>query len=201
MRKKLKRKWSFTFTQWLNLQNTPLFPIFAFLISKTIVRLCDIVAVISNGCFFRLSRLAACITTTTARLTDIHNQNRLAMMFDILIIRFFMFLQKLSLCCFMITSIAGITFTFMNNYLHIFQSTEFCCFTRSTITSMFLTCMKIFCKTPQRTQLGHPEMTTVASLINSISNFMLFQKVFSSKVSSIIINAMKKLLTLPFQSF
>ena len=90
--KKLKRKWSFTFTQWLNLQNTPLFPIFAFLISKTIVRLCDIVAVISNGCFFRLSRLAACITTTTARLTDIHNQNRLAMMFDILIIRFFMFL-------------------------------------------------------------------------------------------------------------
>ena len=153
------------------------------------------------------------IITTTARLTDMHkfwsnfssvafsNQNSLAMMFDILIIRFFMFLQTLSLCCFIITSIAGITFTFMNDHLHLFHTTEFCCLTRTTITIMFLTCMKIFCKTPQRTQLGHPEMTTVASLINSISNFMLFQKVFSSMVSSIIINAMKKLLTLPFQSF
>ena len=134
------------------------------------------------------------------------------MMFDILIIRFFMFLQTLSLCCFIITSIAGITFTFMNDHLHLFQTTEFCCLTRTTITIMFLTCMKIFCKDPQRTQLGHSEMTTVASfnyvseqltvlnsythslkikllytfsnvfLINSVSNFMLFQKIFQQPV-------------------
>ena len=32
-----------------------------------------------------------------------------------------MLLESLSLCCFIITSIAGITLTFMNDQLHIFK--------------------------------------------------------------------------------